>query len=185
MQNDELNHFRTAHALLGGHARIATMLISKIYDAIDAQCRGLDAYSIVLADTYSEHALRYLLFQILTTEMKGTAAGAKVESLRNISLLVNELARKLSLPATELRNRIEFKRWDKQCRKIRNSLTHIFLEQPVSNRDSGRAISASVAMIANLIRLVEKHYEDPTGILFSLLKTVEWNHGLDEVQIAQ
>jgi len=171
----ELDNFRSFHASLGTYARYPTVLLTAIYDAIDARCKGQNDIAVIRSDAFAEHILRYLLYQVLVPDLGERGAGEKIDSIYRLDSLLSQLAGKLGLTSAELKNKINFETWDRDCRKIRNSLTHVFLEHYLSEDDSRLAVTATLNMVRALIDLLEEQFADPSGIFFGLLRSVTWN----------
>lgn len=177
MLDKELENFRNLHLAISGQFRLESVIISKIYQAIDARCVGNEAYAIVLADTYAEHALSYLLFQMLIPDMGAQKAGEAVEKIQKIDKLVQQLARKLTLTPSELKRQIDYQDWQEKCRYIRNPLTHVFLEQRPSQEQAQEAIDSTINMVYKLVEIVEGKYEQSKPVL-QFFKSVNWHRTL-------
>ncbi len=173
MEDKELTNFRNIHLMLSGQMHLESVLLGKIYQAIDARCVGLETYSIVLADTYAEHMLGYMLFEMLLTEMKPDEAGKTIEDIRNIDGYLRAISKKLTMTKKELKTSIDFNEWNTKCRKVRNGLTHIFLDLKASQEDAQQAIDTTINMIDKLIGVVETKYGLPKNVS-TLLHSVQW-----------
>lgn len=173
MTDKELENYRKLHYMLGSQMRTESIMLSKIYEAIDARCIGQDSYAIVLADTYAEHVMRYVLFQILLITMSNEEAGRQLDRLRTMDVLLRDLARNLSMTKKELIKQIKYKQWFKKCRELRNSLTHRFNEHYVTQEDSQIAINETIEMIDKLTRIVETKYDQSVEVM-KLFQSLGW-----------
>ena len=134
---------------------------------------GQDSYAIVLADTYAEHVMRYVLFQILLITMDNEEAAKQLDRLRTMDILLRDLARNLAMSKNELIRQIKYKQWFKKCRELRNSLTHRFNEHYVTQEDSQLAINETIDMIDRLTKIVETQYDQSVEVM-KLFQTLGW-----------
>lgn len=137
------------------HDKPAANILATIYQAIDDVCVGNYTSGLVLADTYTEHFMRYALSQLYTAEgIDEEAAMGKVDSLRTLEKLVGGLATALSVPRPNLKQTISFETWRNACRDKRNHITHRFTKLPVEPREARAALHETIRMIATLTRFI-------------------------------
>jgi len=174
MTDDEINNFRRIHLdASGGKDSFTPQLISKIYRAIDEGCNGHFDQSIVLADTYAEHFLRYILSQLLLIKLEFEQVEQKLSEIRSLNKLLTSIARELNMTHSQLRDSIDFTDWNAKCRSIRNGLTHRVLNPDVTPEESREAIRSTVMLTTKLAALIAETYplakED-----MQKFKTIEW-----------
>jgi hypothetical protein len=160
LDGSELTAFRNIHVAISSDLQTEGWIVSKLYQAIDARCNGDCSYSIILADTFAEHAMIYMLFMMLIPKIGQEAAAKKIDDIKKIDVLKNEIAEQLQLSSKLFTKESGYKSWDRDCHKVRNPLTHMFIEQIPTQEQAQAALDSSVSYIAKLADMIMDKYED-------------------------
>lgn len=146
---------RYFQALIAQDDEPAANILATIYKAIDDVCLGNYTSGLVLADTYTEHFMRYALSRLYADEgFSKEAALDKVDNLRTLEKLLGGLATALSVSRPELKRIISFETWRTACREKRNHITHRFTKIPVESGEARSALRETIRMNAVLSRFI-------------------------------
>lgn len=160
MKQNELESFRQLHVDINTKLPLEAMVVSKIYQAIDARCTGNTAYSIILADTFVEHAMSFMLYMMLIPKIGDTAASKKLDTIKTADALKNEVAAQIHMDSKIFEKETGYRDWLRECHKLRNPLMHLFIEQNPSQAQSQIAIDTSITFIDNLASKIMALYSD-------------------------
>lgn len=156
MSSPEHGRFmRSFQALENQNNDAAPGILATIYQATDQVCLGNHTQALVLADTYTEHFMRYALLQMrLCGGMSLAGAKKELDTLRNMEALLTSLAANLKCSPGKLKSTIGFKDWQQVCRYSRNQITHQFTKTVLEARQSRAALRATIRMTASLASLI-------------------------------
>ena len=156
MNPSEHDEFRKYFQMLGMHDdEPSTNILATICQAIDEVCIGNYASGLVLADTYTEHFMRYALLRLYAAEgLSDEAAMSKVDNMRSLDKLLGGLAVALRVTQPELKQSIAFGVWREACREKRNHITHRFTKLAVEPGEARAALRETIRMVSVLARCV-------------------------------
>ncbi len=159
MDEKQMKNFANIHTTLRAGNSMPVWLASKVNDAVDARCLGKNDEGVVLADSYTERTMRFLLFQLLVSNgTKISDARKRVQNHTKIDDLVNDLASALGMASNELRNRVKYSAWKTSCRNRRNNLNHELMPTTISPTQSFHALDKSLQMIKKICEEINRKY---------------------------
>lgn len=152
----------------------AAGILTTIYQATDQLCLGNYTQALVLADTYTEHLMRYALLQIrLCSSISLEGAKKELDKLRNMDALLTSLATRLQRTPTQLKDAIGFSKWQQVCRYTRNQITHQFIKTVLEARQSRAAVRETIQMTSALVDIATKKFPQTQPHL-ELFKMPRW-----------
>jgi len=159
MDDDEINIFQQIHIRNSLDDALPLRMIKKLNEAIDARCMGRNESAVILADNYTEQAMRYWLYRILI-EKGATELEARKRSrgFEKVTMLKNELAKELNYSQSEFDKKIRYARWYQLCRNKRNGLAHDFLYEGDSHQLSYDAVQESASIIKSIAEIAVEKY---------------------------
>lgn len=159
LDNAELNQFRLSHVNKTFTDDKLFELVSKYNNATNTRCFGNNEDAVLLADSFSELTLGYLLCEMRT--VKGESRETVLESyakMKTTSELLTELAKDLGLSNTQFKTRSGYNEWFTYCRTLRNDLTHRFMTANVNGDESLSALHYSGALISKTCHLIQQRF---------------------------
>lgn len=158
----------------------STGILVTIYQAADQVCLGNYTQALVLADTYTEHLMRYCLLCIhFCNGMSESSATEELDKLRTMERLIKGLAGSLGVSPRDMKLAIGFSQWLDACRYPRNQITHKFTKTVLEPHEARAALRETIHMTSKLIDLIIARYPQIRPVL-QLFKTPNWYLGFLE-----
>ena len=151
---------RNLKELVGDREQPLPKIVMTILEAVDQDCLGHYRRALVLADTYVEHMMRYLLYKLVNRVSDAAAAERKLRSCSSIDKLLAGIAEQLGLEVAEVATNISFEAWRTACRHPRNKLTHDFNGMQVSMNVCRDALRQTIVMTVTLAELIAQTFDD-------------------------
>lgn len=159
MDEKQMKNFANIHTTLRTSHSMPVWLASKVNDAVDARCLGKDEEGVVLADSYTERTMRFLLFQLLVSNgTKKPDARTRVQNHKKVDDLVDDLGSALGMASGEFKNKVKYSAWKTSCRNRRNNLNHELMPTSISPTQSFHALDKSLQMIKKMCEEINRKY---------------------------
>lgn len=159
MNENELSNFRTIHVADSNGNSFPLWLVSKLNEAIDARCNGKDDSAVLLADSYVELTIRYLLYNVLVAKgLDHMGARARARNHRKFDDLLKDLAIELCKSPSDFKSTIKYGPWDQSCRKKRNALNHEIERVKITSNESFKAVHNSAILVSKICEIINAQY---------------------------
>jgi hypothetical protein len=104
--------------------------------------------------------MSFMLYMMLLPKLGNSATSEKMDGIRRIRDLKNEVAAQIHMTRKDFENETGHKAWLHECRDISNTLTHLFIEQSPTQEQAQKAIDSSINLIDKLAAKIISLYLD-------------------------
>ena len=154
LSKTELSQFEIAHINKSFTKDRVFSLVSKFNDAVNLRCMGIYDSKLVLLDTVCQLAVGYIYCEMMVYD--GNCRDDVIRQyvqIDKMSDLWSRIGVLVGMSTTRLKKDVEFSKWYKYCREVRNDLAHRFIYREITDRDSGNAIYYTGLLVRTLCHI--------------------------------